>query len=176
VPTHHQLEHRKNQVIRLLAQDLSNVEVVKRLAPSGLVVDESSIRAFRRRHALEIETQRGRIIEKAATEAGLTKAERLRSLDGIALRLEARLLGGGFDGDVLELARLVRELRETLRLIALERGELGATGPDGQGPHAATASAQALVVMVDGKQVDDENAQRAAARAMFERFRLRPSD
>jgi hypothetical protein len=35
------------------------------------------------------------------------------------------------------------------------------------------ASAAILQVMIDGRLVEDENAQRAAARAMFERFRHR---
>jgi hypothetical protein len=38
----------------------------------------------------------------------------------------------------------------------------------------AQASAAILQVMVDGRPVEDENAQRAAARAMFEKFRHRP--
>jgi hypothetical protein len=48
---------------------------------------------------------------------------------------------------------------------------------EGMPRHPATAQASAAIprVLVDGKAVDDENAQRAAARALMERFSHTPA-
>ena len=51
---HHALEQRRTQVLRLMAQGLSDSQVAQRLARSGFYVNRSNVYRFRRRHADEV--------------------------------------------------------------------------------------------------------------------------
>jgi hypothetical protein len=60
-----------------------------------------------------------------------------------------------------------------LRVAGLRYMLASDAGDQGGSQVGASASATVLNVYVDGRQVDDVNAERAAARAMMEKFRYR---
>lgn len=72
-------------------------------------------------------------------------------------------------GDNRTALAAIREVRGNVELLSKLTGEL----KEAQGARAE-ATAQALVVMVDGKAVEDEMARRAAARALLAKFTRKP--